>query len=213
MGDCNIEEKVTPRVIPKMWGSAQGGKGQTWKWRSISFHGTVKKTHYQVQGPQLSPRERCMLLNVNRVNLCLTRRCTTSQATYATVHNSFSRNLQYRKPRAPETQVDRYYFQILSNLEVIITGGKSAHVWTVGSTDSVEGWKFFWAMVYNARIKASSQGSDGMSHQPSLRQEAWRRKWQPTPVFLPGEFHGRACWNTVHGVAKSRTRLTFLPTW
>ena len=19
----------------------------------------------------------------------------------------------------------------------------------------------------------------------------WRRKWQPTPVFLPGEFHGR----------------------
>ena len=20
---------------------------------------------------------------------------------------------------------------------------------------------------------------------------AWRRKWQPTPVFLPGEFHGQ----------------------
>jgi len=19
----------------------------------------------------------------------------------------------------------------------------------------------------------------------------WRRKWQPTPVFLPGEFHGQ----------------------
>ena len=21
----------------------------------------------------------------------------------------------------------------------------------------------------------------------------WRRKWQPTPVFLPGEFHGQRC--------------------
>jgi len=208
MGDSNIEEKATPRVIQKMWGSAQGGKGQTRKWRSISFHRTVKKTHYQVQGPQLSPRERCMLLNVNHVNLCLTRRCTTSQATYTSIHNSFSRNLQHRKPRTPAKQVNRSYFQVLSTLKVIITGGKSAHVWTVGSTDSVEGWTFFWAMVDNARIKGSSQGSDGISHKPSLRQEAWRRKWQPTPVFLPREFHRQACWNTVHGVAKSRTRLS-----
>ena len=21
--------------------------------------------------------------------------------------------------------------------------------------------------------------------------KAWRREWQPTPVFLPGEFHGQ----------------------
>ena len=36
----------------------------------------------------------------------------------------------------------------------------------------------------------------------------WRRKWQPTPVFLPVEFHGqnstdRGAWRVmVHGVAK-----------
>ena len=24
-----------------------------------------------------------------------------------------------------------------------------------------------------------------------LREEGWRRKWQPTPVFLPGESHGQ----------------------
>ena len=31
----------------------------------------------------------------------------------------------------------------------------------------------------------------------------WRRKWQPTPVFLPGECHG--AWRaTVHGHHKSR---------
>ena len=32
----------------------------------------------------------------------------------------------------------------------------------------------------------------------------WRREWQPTPVFLPGEFHGVASRQaTVHGVAES----------
>ena len=36
----------------------------------------------------------------------------------------------------------------------------------------------------------------------------WRRKWQPTPVFLPGESQGRgAWWASVYGVTQSRTRL------
>ena len=35
-----------------------------------------------------------------------------------------------------------------------------------------------------------------------------RRKWQPTPVFLPGESQGRwGWWAAVYGVAQSRTRL------
>ena len=39
----------------------------------------------------------------------------------------------------------------------------------------------------------------------------WRRKWQPTPVFLPGESQG---WGSlvgcIYGVAQSRTRLKWL---
>ena len=36
-----------------------------------------------------------------------------------------------------------------------------------------------------------------------VRKIPWRRKWQPTPVFLPGESHGqRSLAATVHGVAK-----------
>ena len=36
----------------------------------------------------------------------------------------------------------------------------------------------------------------------------WIRKWQPTPVFLPGESHdGGAWWAAVCGVAQSRTWL------
>ena len=26
---------------------------------------------------------------------------------------------------------------------------------------------------------------------PWVRKIPWSRKWQPTPVFLPGEFHGQ----------------------
>ena len=48
-----------------------------------------------------------------------------------------------------------------------------------------------------------------------MRAERWwlgilfpRRKWQRTPVFLPGESQGRgAWWAAVSGVAQSRTQL------
>ena len=40
---------------------------------------------------------------------------------------------------------------------------------------------------------------------PWIGKIPWRRKWQPIPVFLPGEFHGRAA---VHRTAKSWTRLS-----
>ena len=37
---------------------------------------------------------------------------------------------------------------------------------------------------------------------------AWRRPWQPTPVFLPGGSHGhRSLAGSAHNVAQSRTRL------
>ena len=64
-------------------------------------------------------------------------------------------------------------------------------------------------------------GSRGFN--PWVGKIPWRRKWQPTPVFLPGESHGSclenpmdggAWWITVHGVAKSRTRLSdFTSLW
>ena len=39
----------------------------------------------------------------------------------------------------------------------------------------------------------------------------WRRKWQPTPVFLPGESRERrAWWAAVYGVTQSQARLKWL---
>ena len=37
---------------------------------------------------------------------------------------------------------------------------------------------------------------------PWIRKISWSRKWQPPPVFLPGKFHSRGPWSTVHGAAK-----------
>ena len=31
----------------------------------------------------------------------------------------------------------------------------------------------------------------------------WRRKWQPTPVFLPGEFHGQRSLGYSHSAVES----------
>ena len=40
-------------------------------------------------------------------------------------------------------------------------------------------------------------------------ESAWRRNWQPTPVFLLENSMGGGAWQAaVHGVAKSWTRLT-----
>ena len=41
----------------------------------------------------------------------------------------------------------------------------------------------------------------------SCQQDKWRRKWQPTLVFLPGESQGQRSLVGVYGVAQSRTRL------
>ena len=39
---------------------------------------------------------------------------------------------------------------------------------------------------------------------PWVGKIPWRRTWQPTPVFLPEEFHYRgACRDTVHSIAES----------
>ena len=41
---------------------------------------------------------------------------------------------------------------------------------------------------------------------PWVHKIPWRRDWQPTPVFLPGESYGqRILGATVHGVTKDQT--------
>ena len=71
-------------------------------------------------------------------------------------------------------------------------------------------WKIPWTEVPG---RLQSMGSLGVGHDWATSLSLftflhWRRKWQPTPVFLPGESQGRgAWWAAVYGVAQSRTQL------
>ena len=49
---------------------------------------------------------------------------------------------------------------------------------------------FDWASLVAQRLKCLPAMRETW-FDPWVRKIPWRRKWQPTPVFLPGESHGR----------------------
>ena len=59
-------------------------------------------------------------------------------------------------------------------------------------------------------VKNPSVNARVCEFDPWVTKITQRRKWQPTPVRLPGKSHGQRslAGYTVHGVAKSRTRLS-----
>ena len=63
-------------------------------------------------------------------------------------------------------------------------------------------------VVKNPPVNAGDMRDKGSI--PGLGRFPWRRTWQPTPAFLPGESHGPRSLvgyklATVHGAAKSQT--------
>ena len=74
-------------------------------------------------------------------------------------------------------------------------------------------WKIPWTEEPG---RLQSMGSQRVAHDWATSLSLftfmhWRRIWQPTPVFLPGESQGRrAWWADVYGVAQSPTRLKWL---
>ena len=54
-----------------------------------------------------------------------------------------------------------------------------------------------WLILYivgfpgGSNSKESSCNAGDLGSIPGLRRSPWRREWQPTPVFLPGKFHGQ----------------------
>ena len=83
-------------------------------------------------------------------------------------------------------------------------------------------WGFWVVIVYSGcfpraqrwRIRLQCKRHQRPGFDPWLRKVPWRRKWQPSPVFLPGD---RGAWQaTVRRVAKSWTQLsdrTFSMLW
>ena len=69
----------------------------------------------------------------------------------------------------------------------------------------------FWGFPGIARVKESARQRRRHKRcrfDPWIQKIPWRRKWQPTPIFLPGEPQGqRRLWTAVYGVTQSRTQL------
>ena len=86
--------------------------------------------------------------------------------------------------------------------------------WQAGKTmaprSSTLAWKTPW-MEEPGRLQSMGSGRVGHNWATSLSLFTfmrWGRKWQPTPVFLPGESQGGgAWWAAIYGVTQSRTRL------
>ena len=74
-------------------------------------------------------------------------------------------------------------------------------------------WKIPW-MEEPGRLKSMESLKVGHDWATSLSLFTfmhWRRKWQPTPVFLPGELQGRGSQvAALYGVAQSWTQLKWL---
>ena len=75
---------------------------------------------------------------------------------------------------------------------------------------------FLLLLVWASQVALVVKGppaSTGEAIQSWVRKVLWRRKWQPTPVFLPRKSMDRgAWWATVHSIAKSWTQLKQLST-
>ena len=71
-------------------------------------------------------------------------------------------------------------------------------------------WKIPW-MEEPGRLQSMGSlrvGHDRVTSLSLFTFMHWRRKWQPTPVFLPRESQGQgAWWAAVYGVAQSQTRV------
>ena len=60
-------------------------------------------------------------------------------------------------------------------------------------------------------LPANAGDTKGHQLDPWVQKIPWRRKWQPTPVYLPCKFHGMdkgMRQAQVHGITKSGTRLS-----
>ena len=80
----------------------------------------------------------------------------------------------------------------------------SNSIWIIG-VSIIHIWASQVALVVK-NLPANAGRHKSCGFDPWAGKIPWRRAWQPTPVFLPGECHGqRSWWAAILGVAKSWT--------
>ena len=116
------------------------------------------------------------------------------------VPNSFvNTNLHMDKEKQPQSQ--NYTKVALNFKKVIIVCDQE----TLLYSDLVLGTMGFPGGSVGKNLPANA-GDNSLI--PGSGRPPWRRKWQRTPIYLPGEFHGqRSLVGSVHWVATSQTQL------
>ena len=85
----------------------------------------------------------------------------------------------------PETKV---FYSILTSYSRHWQGGSS--LW-LSPSDVRVGTRLPASVLSPCSWDAFEQGSRRSGFDSWVRKIPWRREWQPTPAFLPGEFHGQ----------------------
>ena len=99
-------------------------------------------------------------------------------------------------------QIDSYYLR-----QRILVGEGNGNPLQDSCLENPMDGRAWWAAVHGVS-KSQHDWANSLSLFTFMH---WRRKWQPTPVFLPGESQGQgAWWAAIYGVAQSRTWLKWL---
>ena len=107
----------------------------------------------------------------------------------------------------------------MQETRVLSLGGEDPLEKEMGTHSSILAWRILWTekpggvqslgfqKTGGASGKESAcqcKRSNGHRFNPWVGKIPWRRKWEPTPVFLPGKSHGQRSLlgYTVHGIPK-----------
>ena len=103
------------------------------------------------------------------------------------------------------TLLEDGYSKILSSVSLFHIMEHLGHGFQL-NLRAILGWLMNGSLVKN--LPASTGRHKRPGSNPSVGKISWRRKWPPTPVFLPGKSHEQWSQQTViHRVTQSQTQL------
>ena len=94
----------------------------------------------------------------------------------------------YKQRSKKESYIITYYSHILQSVPAWVrdhVGSDLAAKWGVGRVNKQK------AQIMIRSIKEAQTVKIRSGFDPWVGKVPWRRKWQPTPIFLPREFHGQ----------------------
>ena len=108
-----------------------------------------------------------------------------------------------------QVKTTRYHL-ITTRMAIVIVVQSLSHIWLFcNSMDHTPPGSFIHGISWWLSGKESTCQCRRYRFNFWVRKLPWRRKWQPSPVFLPGKSHGqRSLVAIVHWVSKSQTPLS-----